>query len=154
MKKKIVLTFSSAFGLGYMPKAPGTWGTLMGIPIWWALSDLTWPMYLLATAAVTGFAIWISEHADRIYGEHDRGEIVIDEVVGLMISVVGVPFAWPQVVVAFVLFRIFDIVKPPPVRWIDQKLGGGAGVVLDDTAAGLYALAVMHGLRLLWGGWW
>ena len=141
---RLVLTLSSALGLGYLPKAPGTWGTLMGIPLWWALSGLSWWAYAVATAGMIGVAIAVAERADQIYGEHDRGEIVIDEVVGLMVTAIGIPLSWPSVVAAFVLFRFFDIVKPPPVRWIDEKLGGGAGVVLDDVAAGLYALAVMH----------
>ena len=84
----------------------------------------------------------------------NSGKIVIDEVAGLLVTVIGVPFEWPLVVTAFLVFRFFDIVKPPPVRQIDAKLGGGAGVILDDSMAGIYGLGVMHGLYWLNGGWW
>lgn len=152
----LVLGFSSAGGLGYAPKAPGTFGTLAAIPIWYLASSFglsVWAFVVL-TVAFTLFAIAVASEAELIYGEHDSGKIVIDEVAGLLVTVIGVPFEWSLVVTAFLIFRFFDIVKPAPVRQIDAKLGGGAGVILDDSMAGLYGLGVMHLLYYLNGGWW
>ena len=152
----VILTMSSAGGLGYAPRAPGTFGTLAAIPLWWALSSLKlgWLPFLGVVVLFTVFSIWVASEAEKIYPEHDSGKIVIDEVAGLLLTVVGVPFEPTLVLSAFVVFRFFDILKPPPVRQIDAKLGGGAGVILDDTMAGAYGLAVMHGARWLNGGWW
>tara|TARA_Y100001934_G_scaffold278276_1_gene379117 strand:- start:86 stop:562 length:477 start_codon:yes stop_codon:yes gene_type:complete len=152
----LVLGFSSSGGLGYVPKAPGTFGTLGAIPLWFFASrlGLSWVEMLGAVAVFTVFAIGVAEQAERIYQEHDSGKIVIDEVAGFLVTLIGVPFEWSLCLSAFVVFRFFDIVKPPPVRQIDARLGGGAGVVLDDTMAGLYGLGVMHLLCWLNGGWW
>ena len=152
--QRLVLVLSSALGLGYLPKAPGTWGTLLAIPIWWALSALDAGSFALAVLGITVFAIGISELAERIYGRHDVQKIVIDEVVGLLVAAIGVPFRWQQVLPAFILFRLFDMTKPPPIRTLDEKVPGGLGVVVDDVAAGLVACAVLHGARWLYGGWW
>ena len=152
----LILSLSSALGLGYAPKAPGTFGTLAAIPLWWVLSllNVNWMEFAAVTAVFTGFAIWVASEAEKIYPEHDSGKIVIDEVAGLMVTAIGVPFQWSLVLTAFLVFRVFDILKPPPVRQIDARLGGGAGVILDDTMAGIYGLMVMHGLCWFNGGWW
>jgi len=151
----VILSMSSAGGLGYIPKAPGTFGTLAAIPLWWALVGLgDWRLFLGAVVVFTAFSIWVASEAEKIYPEHDSGKIVIDEVAGLLLTVVGVPFEPMLVLTAFVVFRFFDILKPPPVRQIDARLGGGAGVILDDTMAGAYGLLVMHGACWLNGGWW
>lgn len=151
-----ILSLSSAGGLGYAPKAPGTFGTLAAIPLWWLMASLgfDWISFLGATIVFTVVAIAVANQAEEIYDEHDSGKIVIDEVAGLLVTVIGVPFEWSLVLTAFLVFRFFDIVKPPPVRQIDAKLGGGAGVILDDSMAGVYGLGVMHGLYWLNGGWW
>jgi len=140
----VVLSFSSAGGLGYVPKAPGTFGTLAAIPIWWALSDVSVGIFVAVTAALIAFSIWVSDHADRIYGDHDSGKIVIDEVVGLLATAIAVPFNPTSVVVVFILFRLFDIIKPPPIRYLDEHVSGGFGVVIDDVIAGLMACPLAH----------
>ena len=147
----LILTFSSAGGLGYAPKAPGTFGTLAGIPIWWALSLLELPVwqYVAVVVLLTGFAVWVSGHAERIYGSHDSGKIVIDEVVGFLATVIAVDFGLREVIVAFVMFRIFDIIKPPPIGLVDEKVEGGFGVVIDDTIAGCLACPLVHGVLYL-----
>jgi phosphatidylglycerophosphatase A len=154
LRQRLVLVLSSAFGLGYLPKAPGTWGTLLGIPIWWALSPLAAPTFGLAVLVITLVAVGISELAERIYGRHDVQKIVIDEVVGLLVTAIGVPFRWQQVLPAFILFRLFDMTKPPPIRTLDEQVKGGLGVVVDDVAAGLVACGVLHAARWIYGGWW
>jgi len=149
-----ILALSSVFGVGYAPLAPGTFGTLAAIPLWFALRQLPVWGFALATLALTGLAIAAAGAAERIYGRHDVGHIVIDEVVGLLATAIGVPFAWPEVVAAFILFRLLDIAKPPPVGWIDRRVPGGLGVVLDDLAAGLIGCGLLHLARVVLGGWW
>jgi phosphatidylglycerophosphatase A len=151
---RLVLTLSSAFGLGYLPRAPGTWGTLAALPIWWALRDASWVVFAGVTLALTVVAVLVSHRAEAIYGGHDVQHIVIDEVVGMLVTVVGVPFAWPEVVVGFALFRVLDATKPGPIRWVDEHVEGGLGVVLDDVAAGVAGLVAMHVARLVLGHWW
>lgn len=154
MKKQIVLGLSSVGGAGYLPKAPGTFGTLVALPVWWLFSDFKLLPYILVTAALILLAIWASAEANKIYEDHDASQIVIDEVVGLLCAAVAVPFRWQQVIVVFLLFRFFDILKPPPVRWLDKNVKGGTGVVLDDVVAGLQACGCVHMARLLYGSWW
>jgi phosphatidylglycerophosphatase A len=147
------LAISSVLGLGYMPKAPGTFGTLAAVPLWAILA--AWPLgvQLAAVAGFIGFAILASARAEAIYGRHDVQHIVIDETAGLLVAAVGVPFRWPEVVAAVVLFRVFDIVKPQPVKWADERVPGGLGVVLDDVLAGVMAGVLLHLSKLVCGRW-
>jgi phosphatidylglycerophosphatase A len=138
---------ATALGAGYAPVAPGTFGTAVAVPLAWALAALPLWQYALIVAAVTGLGIWAADRADRAWGTHDSGRIVIDEVAGYLVTVALVDRAhWIPLAVGFVVFRVLDIVKPPPVRWIDARVPGGAGVVLDDVAAGVLGLGVMVAL--------
>ena len=141
---------ATAFGPGYSPIAPGTCGTAAAVPLAWLLRDLSLPLFALICAAVTAIGIVAAELADRAWGTHDNGRIVIDEVAGLLVTVALVDRSSFWVLLAgFGVFRFFDVVKPPPVRAIDDKLGGGVGVVLDDVAAGFMGCAVMVALDAL-----
>ncbi len=151
---RVVLAFTSVLGLGYMPFAPGTWGTLGALPIYWAMADLPVAPACAITVAATVFAIAVSHRAEAIYGGHDVQHIVIDEVVGLMWSVIAVPWRWQQIMVAFLLFRVLDALKPWPIRAIDRQVDGGLGVVLDDVVAGMVTCGLMHGARMVFRGWW
>jgi phosphatidylglycerophosphatase A len=152
MRRKLILGLASWFGLGFLPKAPGTWGTLGALPLWWAMADLTWAQYLTVTLTFISVSIWVSHEAEMIFGEHDVSHIVIDEVAGLLVAAFLVPFAWPEVMATFLLFRLFDITKPWPIRWLDRHIGGGVGVVVDDVVAGAAACLVMHlGFALVGG---
>jgi phosphatidylglycerophosphatase A len=132
---------------GYAPIAPGTAGTAVTVPLAWALAGIDTWIFLAIVVGVIVVGIAAAEIADRAWGTHDSGRIVIDEVAGYLATVAFVDRAtWPGLVVGFVVFRALDILKPPPVRWIDDKLPGGAGVVLDDVAAGVMGAAVMVGL--------
>lgn len=153
-RDRAVLLLTSWFGAGYLPKAPGTWGTVASIPVWWAFSFLPFWSGLAATVALVGLAIWLSGLAEKIYGAHDVQRIVIDETAGLLVTVIGVPFRWPQIIAALVLFRVLDMTKPWPIRWVDRNVGGGLGVVLDDVLAGLVACGLLHAARFFWGDWW
>lgn len=142
---------ATALGAGYSPIAPGTCGTLVTVPLAYALAPLPAWQFLLFAVALTGLGILAAERADRAWGTHDSGRIVIDEVVGYLFTMTFVDRAhWAPLVVGFVVFRALDIIKPPPIRWLDENLPGGYGVVLDDVAAGLLGMAIMIGLEH-WG---
>jgi phosphatidylglycerophosphatase A len=130
---------ATALGAGYLPVAPGTWGTLVAVPLAWGLDRLGGEIALLAALAVI---IVVGSWAADVYctatGKHDNQQIVIDEVAGYLVTLALVPRTWPNLIVAFGLFRLFDVWKPPPVRWIDRRVGGGFGVVADDLGAGVY----------------
>jgi len=148
MKKRLALLLASNFGLGYAPVAPGTFGTLAGIPVFYLMSGLSPAAFALVWLLLLGLSFWAADQAGRYYGVVDDGRIVIDELVGYLAAVAWLPFSWSTAGLGFILFRLFDITKPPPVNWFDQKLKNGFGVVLDDVAAGIYAAIVLR--LLLW----
>ena len=142
----LALTWSSFFGSGYFPLAPGTAGTAAAIPLWWALShpSVPWWGYLLATIAVTITGIAAAERAGQYYGVADSGHIVIDEVAGYLITMAFLPRLPWLGLLGFVFFRITDVLKPPPARFfdVDPRWKNGKGVVLDDVFAGIWAWAL------------
>jgi phosphatidylglycerophosphatase A len=135
------------FGSGLAKYAPGTFGTLVAIPLYLAISAL--PAWLYAVTVVAAFAlgVWICDTVSRDLGVHDHGGIVFDEFVGFWITMFLVPPSAPAVLAGFVLFRLFDIWKPGPIRWCDRNVQGGFGIMVDDVAAGVVACAALH---LLW----
>lgn len=138
---------ATALGAGYSPIAPGTCGTVVAVPLAWALASRPLWQFLVITLVVTLVGVWAAATADRAWGTHDSGRIVIDEVAGYLVTMALVDrTSWIVLGVGFVVFRFFDIVKPPPVRWLDENLPGGWGVVLDDVAAGVMGAAVMWAL--------
>lgn len=144
-RSRVAVLTATALGVGYAPIAPGTWGTLVAVPLVWASAELPQWGYLALCAVVTLVAIAAAGEADRAFGDHDSGRIVIDEVAGYFWTLAPVADrADPLLLVAgFLLFRAADIVKPPPARAIDRRLPGGPGVVLDDVVAGWYAAAAL-----------
>ncbi|MBJ6725610.1 phosphatidylglycerophosphatase A family protein [Geomesophilobacter sediminis] len=143
MKRCIVL-LATWFGTGLAPIVPGTFGTAGAIPFFLILSPLPLWIYLLTAVTFTVFACWVAGEAELVFGEHDPGKIVIDEVAGYLFTMAGVPVSVVSVLCGFFFFRVFDILKPQPARWLDRNLKGGYGVVLDDVAAGFYACAATH----------
>lgn len=131
-------------GSGLAPVAPGTFGTLAAIPLYLLVARLELPFYLAFLALFTMLACWVAGRAEALFGKHDAGEIVIDEVAGYLLTMLAVTPTWTHVVAGFFLFRLFDIVKPPPARQFDRYLKNGTGVVLDDLAAGAYACLSLH----------
>jgi phosphatidylglycerophosphatase A len=131
------------FGAGLAPWAPGTFGTLLAIPLWWIVSGTGLRMYLLLAAAGFVVGIWICNRATTALGEHDHPGIVIDEVVGYFAALVVVPPDLVWLALSFLVFRMFDIFKPWPINWLDRKVGGGLGIMLDDLIAGVFTAAVM-----------
>lgn len=131
--------FACGFGSGALPYAPGTAGTAVAVPIFVVLSQLPLSGYLsaLALAAVAG--VWLCDRTARDLGVHDHSGIVWDEIVGYLITMAAVPVGWLTVLAGFFLFRVFDVLKPWPARWVDRRVRGGFGIMLDDVVAGVYA---------------
>lgn len=137
MKRKIIEFLATGFYLGRLPKAPGTWGTLLGVPVVWLLKQGGPTTYMLGAIALLLFSIVICEVHEMLSGQHDSGQVVIDEVVGFVITMTWLPATPPFLLAGFAVFRFLDILKPFPIRYIDNKVRGGVGTVLDDVAAGL-----------------
>ena len=129
---------------GRIPIAPGTFGSLVGIPIVYVFSRLRIEITAAATVLMVLAAVWVAQAAERVLEVKDPDCIVIDEIAGMCVALFGVPFNWGTCVAGFLLFRFFDILKPPPIRQIERRLKGGWGVVMDDVAAGLLTLVVMQ----------
>lgn len=132
------------FGTGLSPKAPGTVGTLAAIPIYLLIAGL--PLWAYAGVIIAGFAlgVYLCEQTSKDMGVHDHGGIVWDEIVGYWIALFAMPFDWVWIVAAFVVFRLFDIWKPWPIKVLDEKVHGGLGIMIDDVLAGVYALVVLQ----------
>ena len=133
---------------GFAPVAPGTFGTLGAIPLYLVLSRLAPEAYVAFLAAFSVLGAFAAERAGRYWGVADASPIVIDEVAGYLLTLALVPFSWPSVAAAFVLFRIFDVLKPWPASAFD-RMKNGFGVVMDDLAAGVWAWAALQALRML-----
>jgi phosphatidylglycerophosphatase A len=139
-----VKVLASGFGLGFLPKAPGTFGTLLGIPFAYFLHYRGAFPYMLVTVLFSFFAVIISEMAGPLFGEPDSPKIVIDEVAGFLVTMTWLPMTWQSLLIGFILFRIFDAVKPGPIGYLDRKVKGGLGVVIDDLAAGIAANIILQ----------
>ncbi len=132
------------FGSGLAPKAPGTFGSVIGALIAWAMLSLGPANYLIITILSFVFGVWLCGASSTKLGVHDHGGIVWDEIVGMMITYFMLPQGWWWLLLGFVLFRLFDIVKPWPISWLDKRVHGGFGIMIDDVIAGLFALAVLQ----------
>ncbi len=144
--RRLILFIATGAGSGYVPVAPGTAGAALGALIFvLGLRALAPPLYLLTLTAAIALAIWASDQAIPIFGRKDPPQVTIDEVVGVLTALALLPRATSAlndhvlVFLGFLFFRIFDILKPPPVRNIERAAPGGLGIVLDDVAAGVYA---------------
>jgi len=139
------------FGSGLAPKAPGTVGTVLGLPLFWLIaattSSLSNQLMLLAAAFLLG--IWACGRTGRALGVADHGGMVWDEIVAFALALLCAPPGWPWIAAAFALFRLFDILKPWPIRLADTHLKNGFGVMFDDLLAAGYAIAVIEGLQWL-----
>ncbi|MDQ7090385.1 MAG: phosphatidylglycerophosphatase A [Methylococcales bacterium] len=138
-----ILFLAFGFGSGLVKKAPGTMGTVAAIPVYWVMAQFNIWIFCLLTLIITLVGIWICDEAAKKLEVHDFGGIVWDEIAGYLITmaftVAVIPFSWPAIIVGFLLFRFFDILKPQPIKWVDSKVEGGLGIMLDDVIAGLFA---------------
>lgn len=147
---RFLLVVATGFGAGWAPRAPGTAGTLVALPIFLALARLEPWLQLLSTAAFVALAIGAADFAGRHFGDPDDGRIVSDEIAGFLVTMALVPPTLPLIGAGFVLFRLFDIFKPWPASYFDRRVGGGLGNVMDDVCAGLYARGCLA--ALVWLG--
>lgn len=144
------LLLAFGFGSGLSPKAPGTLGTLAAIPLWWLLAQLPLTGYLAIVFVSALVGIYICGSAAKSLGVHDHGGIVWDEFVGFWIAMAALPITWTSLILGFVLFRFFDIVKPWPISWLDKKVSGGLGIMIDDIVAGIASALVLILLKALY----
>lgn len=138
------------FGSGLLRPAPGTWGTLMAVPLYLLLEPLPVTVFLVAIALAFLAGVWLCDRSARSLKVHDHPGIVWDEFVGFWITMIAAPAGWIWLLIGFGLFRLFDAAKPWPIRWFDRRVPGGLGIMLDDVLAGLFALGA---LQLAAWGW-
>jgi len=147
-KGRVALIISTWFGAGLVPRAPGTFGTLAALPAVFLVHAAGPVVGLLIILAFAGAAVWGAGLTEQVLGRTDPGEVVSDEVAGFMVTMYLLPFTWPYLAGGFIVFRLLDIYKPFPIRRL-ERLPGGAGVVLDDLAAGILANLILHGAGAL-----
>ena len=140
---------SLGFGCGLSPLAPGTVGTLLGVAIYLLIMNIGVLFYLSIVLVIVGIGTAVAEYTSEILGGRDHRAIVIDEIAGFLVACISLPSDWLYLLLAFVLFRIFDIVKPWPVDFIDQQVKGGVGIMGDDLMAGLYTLLCIQLLAFM-----
>lgn len=132
------------FGVGALPYAPGTFATLLAIPFYLMLQPLSWIAYSTVVVLLTLGAIYLCDQVSKEIQVHDHPGMCLDEIIGYLITMINAPRGIIWIIVGFLLFRFFDIVKPQPIRWIDEKVTGGLGIILDDIVAGLCSLFIIQ----------
>lgn len=143
--RKLGVLFIATGGFsGFLPVAPGTFGSIVAILWIWGMGGIAWPLHLLLVLVLGALGVWASDQACKILKRDDAQQVVIDEIVGIFITMIGIPVTPYWLGMGFILFRIFDIWKPPPARYFDEKLEGGWGVMMDDVMAGVYGCILMH----------
>ena len=145
----LILLIATGFYSGYLPKAPGTWGSLVGVLLVFLLHALSLQIYLSVVAGLFIVGSFVAGEAEKILDNRDPGVVVIDEIVGMLITMIAVPVTPLTMALGFILFRVFDIAKPFPVNFFDQHFHGGLGIMLDDVVAGIYSLIIMQLIFLL-----
>lgn len=147
----VALAVATVAGVGYAPVAPGTFGSLAGLVLWWVLPAST-ATQAAAIAVLFAVGSWSGSVAERHFGRTDPGQVVIDEVMGMLITLFLNPVGWMGAIGAFLLFRISDVIKPWPANRL-ERLHGGVGVMADDAMAAVYANLALRAALALTGGW-
>lgn len=152
--RTLAVAIATAGHTGWFPVAPGTVGSAIGVALWWALRAAGAGVAVEVAAAATLFVIgaWAAAATERALGVTDPGPVVVDEVMGMCVTLIAAPWSWPAALTGFLLFRVFDIAKPPPARRL-ERLHGGWGIMADDLAAGVYAWAGLQILIALAPSW-
>ena len=140
----LIMIIATGFYSGYLPKAPGTWGSLVGLLLFFLLHTLSLEIYLAVVAGIFLIGTFAAGEAEKIMDYQDPGLVVIDEIVGMLVTMIAIPATPLAMALGFTLFRIFDIWKPFPVGFVDQRLHGGLGIMLDDIVAGIYSLIILQ----------
>lgn len=143
-REQAVIFLATGFFIGTVPVAPGTFGSIVGLPIVFLLSRLDLLLSISFILLFIFFAVGIASAAEKILNQQDPAKIVIDEMAGLMVTFTGLPFNLTTAIAGFIIFRAFDILKPFPIRALERKLAGGTGVVFDDVLAGIYANLILR----------
>ena len=148
-REKAAVFLATGFYVGNIPFAPGTFGSLIGLPLCFFLAEVPLAAAIIAALLIIGLAIWISNAAEKTLKRKDPGCIVVDEIAGMVVTLIGLPFNLITVAAGFILFRILDILKPFPIRVLDKRLSGGLGIVADDVVAGIFANVSIRALLYL-----
>ena len=151
LKRHAVMFLATGAYIGRLPFAPGSFGSLIGLPLVCLLAWLPLYMAVLVTLLFILAAVWVAGEGERALAVHDPGCIVIDEIAGMCVAMLGLPLTPFYVISGYVVFRILDIVKPPPARQVDRRLDGGWGIVMDDVIAGVMTNVVLRILHLVLG---
>jgi len=144
---RLIMAIATGFYIGNLPKAPGTWGSVAGLALWLLFKDVSLITYLSITVAAFVIGFFAAGSAEKILDRPDAGSIVIDEIVGMFVTLIMAPAHPAAWLLGFALFRFFDITKPFPVSWFDTHIHGGIGIMMDDVMAGIYALI---SLQVIW----
>jgi phosphatidylglycerophosphatase A len=150
LKQKSVMFFATGCFIGNISFAPGTFGSILGLPLCFFLSKINLLIAVFLTVIFIFFAIWIAQRAEKIVNTEDPGCIVIDEIAGILVTFAGLPFTVISIAFGFLIFRALDIWKPYPISWIERKLSGGAGIVMDDVAAGICSNLLLRSIFYLY----
>ncbi|MGZ3690352.1 MAG: phosphatidylglycerophosphatase A family protein [Pseudobdellovibrio sp.] len=144
MLNKLLIQIATYFSIGKISKAPGTVATVATIPLWYLLAQTGPLIYMTVTFLLIPLGVVAAQAYENFSNKHDSKEIVIDEVVGYLITMTWLPINWRSMLLGFVVFRFLDIVKPPPIRQVDEKVQGGFGVMADDILAGVIGSLLMQ----------
>lgn len=150
LKERMAFVLATGFGSGYSPFAPGTAGSAVGLAFVWAMTFMEGPAQVAFTALVTLLSMFAADIVAKSIGLKDPGLVVADEIAGMMVTMLMVPITIKTALIGFVLFRVMDVVKPPPARQF-ERFKGGIGIVADDLMAGVYANLVLRGVIMLVG---
>ena len=148
--ERVALVVATGFGAGCLPLAPGTWGSLVGVLWFLALWKLDWLVPGIAAGLVV--SVVTAGVGERHFARKDPPQVVVDELACVPLAMLGLPVTISWLAAAFVLFRVFDVIKPQPANWV-QRWPGGWGITVDDVIAALYACGVLHAARWVGGGW-
>lgn len=140
--RTVAIALATSFGVGYAPVAPGTFGSMVGLAVWFLLPQ-TWAWQAGALACICAAGVWSGTAAERHFRTTDPSPVVIDEVAGMLVTLFLVPVGWQGALLAFFIFRLFDVIKPYPANRL-ERLHGGLGVMADDVVAALYAHAALR----------
>lgn len=143
-KKILALFIASGAFVGFFPLAPGTVGSLLALGLIWYLKSFSWIFLSVLAVSLLVMGVWAAGQTCQILKKKDASQVVMDEIVGMMITMIGLPLTPYWLVIGFFVFRILDIVKPSPAKYFDEKVAGGFGVMMDDVIAGLYGNLILH----------
>ena len=144
LQKMGSLCVATVLGAGYFPLAPGTMGSLVGVALIWFLKSFSIGLMVVVILLLSGAGVWASQKAGQVFGVADSPHIVIDEVVGMLITMLAIPITLYWLAWGFIMFRVFDVFKPPPANFFDARMKNGWGVMLDDVFAGIYGNVLLH----------